>query len=76
MQELLEAVLAPLVELALYGVGRPLLWMLGFDATDSGQLEEIVGLVVIGLGGAGAAYFLGVFDPSAIGAAAGLEAAR
>jgi hypothetical protein len=76
MQELLEAVLAPLVELALYGVGRPLLWMLGFDATDSGQLEEIVGLVVIGLGGASAAYFLGAFDAGAVGATAGLEAAR
>lgn len=81
MQDLLEAVLAPLVELALYGVGRPLLWMLGFDATDSGQLEEIVGLVVIGLGGASAAYFLGAFDAGAfdagaIGATAGLEAAR
>lgn len=62
MQEVLEAVLAPFVELALYGVGRPLLWMLGFDATDTGQLEEIVGLVVIGLGGATAAYVFGVFD--------------
>jgi len=62
MQEVLEAVLAPFVELALYGVGRPLLWMLGFDASDTGQLEEIVGLVVIGLGGATAAYVFGVFD--------------
>lgn len=67
MQEVLEAVLAPLVELALYGVGRPLLWMLGFDASDTGQLEEIVGLVVIGLGGATAAYVFGVFDAGAIG---------
>ncbi len=66
MQEVLEAVLAPFVELALYGVGRPLLWMLGFDATDTGQLEEIVGLVVIGLGGATAAYVFGVFDAGAI----------
>jgi hypothetical protein len=70
MQDLLEAVLAPLVELALYAVGRPLLWMLGFDASDTGQLEEIVGLVLIGLGGATAAYVLGVFDASVIGAAA------
>lgn len=68
--------MAPVVELALYGVGRPLLWMLGFDASDSGQLEEIVGLVVIGLGGAGAAHVLGAFDPGAIGAAAGFEVAR
>ncbi len=71
MQDLLEAVLAPLVELALYAVGRPLLWMLGFDASDTGQLEEIVGLVLIGLGGATAVYVFGVFDASAIGAAAG-----
>lgn len=70
MQDVLEAVLAPFVELLLYGVGRPLLRMLGFDASDSGQLEEIVGLVVIGLGGASAAYFLGALDPSAVGAAA------
>ncbi len=59
--------MAPVVELALYGVGRPLLWILGFDATDTGQLEEIVGLVAIGFGGAGAAYVLGVFDADAIG---------
>ncbi len=76
MQEVLEAVFAPFVELALYGVGRPLLWMLGFDASSSGQVEEIVGLLVIGLGGASAAYFLGAFDANIIGAVAGLEAAR
>lgn len=67
MQEVLEAVLAPFVELALYGIGRPLLWMLGFDATDSGQLEEIVGLVVIALAGAGAAHVPGAFDAGVIG---------
>lgn len=69
MEELLQAVLGPFVELLLYAIGRLLLWTFGFDATVDGQIEEIVGLVLLGLTGAAAAYFLGAFEPTAISAA-------
>lgn len=70
MEELLQAFLGPFVEMLLYGFGRLLLWALGFEATADGQMEEMVGLMLLGLTAAGAAYFLGAFEPTAIGAAA------
>lgn len=70
MEELLQAVLGPFVEMLFYGFGRLLLWALGFDATVDGQMEELVGFVLLCLTGAAAVYFLGAIEPSGIGAAA------
>ncbi len=70
MEEVLQAVLGPVVEMLLYGVGRLLLWTLGFDATANGQMEEMVGLGLLGFISAVAAYFLGAFETTAVCAAA------